>query len=156
MTTVTTQSELDAKIYSICDIMRRSNAASVLQYVPELTWILFLRILDGQEELAATEAQIVGSPFTSSLSYPYRWQDWAAPDGKKRQELQNGMAGDIFDFVSNDLIPYLHELKDQPSATQKQKNISEIMSDVEGTQLDTERNFLDVIDKVDSLVTRPV
>ena len=46
MSTIKTQSELDAKIYGICDIMRRSNAASALQYVPELTWLLFLRIFD--------------------------------------------------------------------------------------------------------------
>ena len=29
--------------------MRRSNCAGALQYVPELTWILFLRILDERE-----------------------------------------------------------------------------------------------------------
>ena len=151
MTTVASQSSLDSKIYSICDIMRRSNAASALQYIPELTWILFLRILDEREQLEATEAQIVGAAFTPSLSYPYRWQDWASPDGKKRQELQNGMAGDVFDFVNEDLIPYLHELKEQPSATSRQKVISEIISGVEQVRIDTERNFLDVIDKVDEI-----
>ena len=128
MTTVASQSSLDSKIYSICDIMRRSNAASALQYIPELTWILFLRILDEREQLEATEAQIVGAAFTPSLSYPYRWQDWASPNGKKRQELQNGMAGDVFNFVNEDLIPYLHELKEQPSATSRQRVISEIIS----------------------------
>ncbi len=30
---------LSAFVKSICDIMRRSNCASALQYVPELTWI---------------------------------------------------------------------------------------------------------------------
>ena len=151
MTTISAQSSLDSRILSICDIMRRSNAASALQYIPELTWLLFLRILDEREELEATEAQIVDSPFTPSLSYPYRWQDWASPTGAMRQELQNGMAGDVFDFVSEDLIPYLHELKDQPAATSRQKVISEIISGVERVRIDTERNFLDVIDKVDEI-----
>ncbi|MCC6195270.1 MAG: hypothetical protein IT518_12440, partial [Burkholderiales bacterium] len=32
---------LSAFVKSICDVMRRSNCASALQYVPELTWILF-------------------------------------------------------------------------------------------------------------------
>jgi hypothetical protein len=40
-----TQQSLNGAIKSICDIMRRSNCAGALQYVPELTWILFLRIL---------------------------------------------------------------------------------------------------------------
>jgi type I restriction enzyme M protein len=30
---------VNAAVKSICDIMRRSNCASALQYVPELTWI---------------------------------------------------------------------------------------------------------------------
>ena len=50
---------LSAFVKSICDIMRRSNCASALQYVPELTWILFLRILDAQEEKAKGEAEAV-------------------------------------------------------------------------------------------------
>ncbi|MEI2707322.1 MAG: type I restriction-modification system subunit M N-terminal domain-containing protein [Ilumatobacteraceae bacterium] len=40
---------LSTFVKGICDIMRRSNCASALQYVPELTWILFLRLLDAQE-----------------------------------------------------------------------------------------------------------
>jgi type I restriction enzyme M protein len=36
--------------------MRRGNCAGALQYVPELTWILFLRILDEQEEREKQEA----------------------------------------------------------------------------------------------------
>ncbi|HSX80156.1 MAG TPA: hypothetical protein VLQ80_16495 [Candidatus Saccharimonadia bacterium] len=31
--------------------MRRGNCAGAMQYVPELTWILFLRILDEKEHL---------------------------------------------------------------------------------------------------------
>ena len=45
-----TQQSVNAAVKSICDIMRRSNCAGALQYVPELTWILFLRILDEQRD----------------------------------------------------------------------------------------------------------
>jgi type I restriction enzyme M protein len=44
-----TPQSVDAVVKSICDIRRRSNCAGALQYVPELTWILFLRILDERE-----------------------------------------------------------------------------------------------------------
>ncbi len=37
--------------------MRRSSCAGALQYVPELTWILFLRILDEREQQEADEAK---------------------------------------------------------------------------------------------------
>ncbi len=50
MATAVSQPAVDSKIYAVCDIMRRSNCASALQYIPELTWLLFLRILDEREE----------------------------------------------------------------------------------------------------------
>ena len=86
--TLMTQQSVNAAVKSICDIMRRSNCASALQYIPELTWILFLRILDEREAQEKEQAEAVGAEFTPSLQSPYRWQDWAAPDGAKRQQLR--------------------------------------------------------------------
>src|ERR1700730_8375932 len=74
---------LSAFVKSICDVMRRSNCASALQYVPELTWILFLRILDAQEARDQEKADAVGVGFSPALRNPYRWQDWAAPYSDK-------------------------------------------------------------------------
>ena len=34
MTTLASQSAVDARIKSVCDILRRSNCASALQYIP--------------------------------------------------------------------------------------------------------------------------
>jgi type I restriction enzyme M protein len=65
-----TQQSLNSYIKSICDIMRRSNCAGALQYVPELTWILFLRILDEREQQEAEEAEAVGEDFQPSLESP--------------------------------------------------------------------------------------
>jgi len=153
----TTQQSVNAAVKGACDIMRRSNCAGALQYVPELTWILFLRILDERETQEAEEAEAVGVEYTPSLVAPYRWQDWAAPDGTKRPELQNGALGAFFDFVNGrvnpdgtryGLLPYLKALKDQPNASPRQKIISEIMAGVERVRIDTERNFLDVLDKI--------
>src|SRR5438034_7306971 len=79
---LTTQQGVDQAIWSICDVMRRGNVASALQYVPELTWILFLRILDETEDREALEAESVAARFTPSLRVPYRWKDWAAPAPK--------------------------------------------------------------------------
>src|SRR5947209_4087923 len=103
---------LSAFVKSICDILRRSNCAGALQYVPELTWILFLRILDEREGREAEESAAVGSTFLPSMASPYRWRDWAAPDGPKRVELQNGAIGGFFSFVNGELLPYLRALKD--------------------------------------------
>ena len=143
-----TQQSVNAAIKAICDIMRRSNCAGALQYVPELTWILFLRILDERESREVEAAEAVGAEYTPSLEAPYRWRDWAAPRGPKRVELQDGTLGAFFGFVNGDLIPHLKGLREKPNATPRQKVISEIFSGVERTRIDTERNLLDVLDKV--------
>lgn len=70
---LTSPQSVNAAVKAICDIMRRSNCAGALQYVPELTWILFLRILDERETREAEEAEAVGADCTPSLEAPYRW-----------------------------------------------------------------------------------
>ena len=148
---LTTPQSLNAYIKSICDIMRRSGRAGALQYVPELTWMLFLRILDEKEQREADQAKALCVSFQPSLDYPYRWQDWASPNGKKRMELQQSTLGAFMSFVNGELIPYLRNLKNKPGATSRQKVISEVFSSTERTYIDTERNLLDILDKVDSL-----
>ena len=151
-----TQQSVDQAVKSICDIMRRGNCAGALQYVPELTWILFLRILDEREEREQHEAEALGVPFTPSLAHPYRWQDWAAPTGAKRKELQEGALGSFFGFVNTELLRYLKGLKNKPDASARQKVISEVMTGVERVRIDTERNFLDVLDKVNEITAETV
>jgi type I restriction enzyme M protein len=147
---------VNAAVKAICDIMRRSNCAGALQYVPELTWLLFLRILDENEAREAESSEAVGAEFTLALEAPYRWRDWAAPEGAKRNELQNGAFGAFFSFVNGDLLPYLRSLREKPNASPQQKVISEILSGVERVRIDTERNFLDVLDKVHEITNAAV
>jgi len=145
---------LSSFVKSICDIMRRSNCASALQYVPELTWILFLRILDAQEQRAREAAEAVGKSFAPALRAPYRWCDWAAPDGATRKALKAGKIGDFFAFINKDLLPYLHSLdvlpdgRPNPSASPKQRVIGRIMTAVERTRVDSESNLRDILDRV--------
>ena len=153
---ITTPQSLNAYVKGICNIMRRSNCAGALQYVPELTWMLFLRILDEKEGREMESARAVGAEFQPSLEYPYRWRDWAAPEGKKRRELQMGTLGGFMSFVDGDLIPTLRGLKERPGATVRQKVISQVFSSVERTKIDTERNLLDILDKVHELKTEQV
>ncbi|WP_409985481.1 N-6 DNA methylase [Ottowia sp.] len=161
---------LSAFVKSICDVMRRSNCASALQYVPELTWILFLRILDAQEARAAEQAEVLGADFSPALRSPWRWQDWAAPwsdkadhpktsDGRaqgwKRQELFAAGDGRLFDFINKELLPHLHALDvdpatrlPNPAASPKQRIIGRIMTAVERVRVDDEANLRDILDRV--------
>ena len=165
---------LSSFVKSICDVMRRSNCASALQYVPELTWILFLRILDAQEARDQEQADAVGARFTPALRAPFRWQDWAAPppkneaakathpltpEGKplgwKRQELFAAGDGKLFEFINKELLPHLHSLDvdpvtgiAMPGATPKQRIIGRTMTAVEKVRVDSEANLRDILDKV--------
>ncbi len=161
---------LSSFVKSICDVMRRSNCASALQYVPELTWILFLRILDAQEAREAEQAEVQGADFSPALRRPYRWQDWAAPwsdkaghpktsDGKvqgwKRQELFAAGDGRLFDFINKALLPHLHALDvdvrsglPNPAASPKQRIMGRIMTAVERVRVDDEANLRDILDRV--------
>ncbi len=147
-----TQQSVNTAIKAICDIMRRSNCAGALQYVPELSWILFLRILDEREAREADEAEAVGQVYAPSVEPPYRWRDWAAPNSDKRFSLQQmGGLDSFMKFVNGEALPYLRGLRDRPDASPRQKVIGEIMASVEKVRIDTERNFCDVLDKVDDI-----
>ena len=157
---------LNQAVWQICDVLRRAGVGSALRYVPELTWILFLRVLDEQEAIERDEAEALGLDYAPSLPMPWRWQDWAAPwsdaadapktpeglpVGWKRRELSEGKRGDYFAFVNYQLLPWLRNLRDLRSATPKQKVISEILSAIERVRIDTESNFGDVLDRVHAL-----
>ncbi|MBI5725230.1 MAG: type I restriction-modification system subunit M N-terminal domain-containing protein [Planctomycetes bacterium] len=114
-----TQQSVDQAVKSICDIMRRGNCAGAMQYVPELTWILFLRILDEREQIEEQEHYATSIPFRPSLEAPYRWRDWAAPpagQANKRAELQDAPQNAFFNFVNMELLPHLKALKTRPDA----------------------------------------
>jgi type I restriction enzyme M protein len=163
---------LSAFVKGVCDVRRRSNCASALQYVPELTWILFLRILDAQETREQAAAEALGRGFTPALRPPYRWQDWAAPygdaedhprtiDGRpqgwKRRELFALGDGHLIGFVNKALLPYLHGLdlaadgRRNPAASRKQRIVGSIMTAVERARVDSETNLAEILDRVHRL-----
>ena len=147
----TTRQALNAIIKSACDILRRSNCAGALQYVPELTWMLFLRILDEREEQEQFESEAVGREFTSSLMTPYRWRDWAAPDSPRRDPSRKTELGDMKNFVNGELLPHLRGLADPkvtPNPTPRQKVIGQVLSGVERVRVDTDNNLMQVLDKI--------
>ena len=150
-----TPQSVDQAVKSVCDIMRRGNCAGAMEYVPELTWLLFLRILDEREQQEADQAAILGAAYRPALAAPYRWRDWGAPpealpagQSNKRLELQAAPPNSLFSFVNGELLPHLKGLRRQRDATPAQKVISEIMTGVERVRIDTERNFQDVLDKI--------
>ncbi len=138
------QPTVNGVVKSLGDLMRSANCSKALQFVPELAWIFFLRFLDEREIREAAEAEAQGVPFSPTLPEPYRWRDWAAPDAP----LRSGKKSKVWKFVHQSLLPALKVLKDQPDATPRQKLVSEIVSSVERSRLDSEPHFVEMLDTV--------
>lgn len=157
----------NAAIKGVCDVMRRSNVVGAVQYVPELTWILFLRILDAQEMQETASDRALGLVDSGqAIPSPYRWRDWGAPysdrsdqeampcgsiTGWKRNELYEGGSGSLLEFVNNDLLPFLREFASRSDATPRQKLIGTIMTSVEKAAVSNEAVFREILDRIDGI-----
>ncbi len=139
-----TQQSLNRVFWSVCDILRRSNCAGVMQYIPELSWLLFLRMLDEQE-----------IDDTETIKSPYRWKDWASPKGSKRIELEQS-SEHLLDFVKNDLFPYFKKVSETKNIPLKFKVVSEVVSRLNTTKIDTEENLTSILDRVDKITTEKI
>ncbi len=87
-------------IKSIQDIMRKdAGVDGDAQRIGQLGWMLFLKILDDQEQ----ELEVTKDNYESPIPERLRWSSWAAdPEGITGESLQ--------DFINNDLFPALKEL----------------------------------------------
>lgn len=163
---INSQGAMDKAVKGICDILRRDKAKGARLYVPEITWMFFLRYLDIIDIKAEAKAIAVKKNYESVLPSPYRWQDWAAPydrnkssneiiknkeQGWKRCELDNKSIGEYLKWVNENLFPFLKGLKEKQGATEKQKIVSEIFITKEKTILTSVNNLQDALDKVHAL-----
>ncbi|QUV83482.1 SAM-dependent DNA methyltransferase [Chloracidobacterium sp. D] len=97
-----TREALANEIWRACDILRRdNNCGGIMEYIEHLSWLLFLRFLDAQEEEWETQAQLAGHPYTRILDGDLRWSEWATKDWP---------ADRLLEFVHGRLIPYLQSL----------------------------------------------
>lgn len=163
---ITSVASMNKAVKGICNILRRDKAKGAKLYVPEITWLFFLRYLDLKDQQAEQRATALGQEYESVLPSPYRWRDWAAPydksktkeesiagrfQGWKRFELDNAGTDTYLKFINDDLFPFLKKLKDNPNASDLQKVISEIFINKEKTVVVSVTNMQDVIDKVQEL-----
>ncbi|WP_373479232.1 type I restriction-modification system subunit M N-terminal domain-containing protein [Geminocystis sp.] len=80
-TSVTTAQKLGSVIKSARDIMRKDKGLSgELDRLPQLTWIMFLKLLDDVEKVREVEAELEEKEYKAPIKLPYRWRDWAGND----------------------------------------------------------------------------
>jgi len=69
--TINSQAAMNKAVKSICDILRRDKAKGARLYVPELTWIFFLRYLDLMESQEEQRTKALAPEAISNLGFKF-------------------------------------------------------------------------------------
>ena len=88
-------------IKSIQDIMRKDDGVDGdAQRLAQLSWLLFLKIFDAQEE----DLEFEQANYRSPIPEQYLWRNWAADN--------QGITGEeLMDFINNQLLPDMKALQ---------------------------------------------
>jgi len=108
--------ELARKIERVCEIMR-ADGLYLLQYIEQLSWLVFLKIFEDLEEEFRLEVEIEGKPYQPIIDPKYSWSNWARKDMR---------AEDLANFIERELLPYFKSLH----GTKEKELISSIFAEV--------------------------
>ena len=125
-----------------------------LDRLPLLTWLMFLKFLDDQEQVREERAKLKRDKSPPTIAEPYRWRDWAAKE--------DGITGDeLKKFIANDEVQLPGDPEKRPgllahlrsfvgSADARQRVIGDVFS---GVQSRMESGYLlrDIINKVSGI-----
>jgi type I restriction enzyme M protein len=103
-------------VKSIQDIMWKDvGVDGDAQRISQLCWMLFLKIIDDQDQ----ELELLKDGYRSPIPAPLQWRAWAADP--------EGITGDaLLDFVNDDLFP---TLKDLAPRTPRARTVREVFED---------------------------
>ena len=122
------------KIWSACDIMRRDKLY-LLQYIEQVSWMLFLKLFEQIENKSRLGAKVFGESYQPVIEDKYQWSAWSELGAKEQLA-----------FVNNELFPYLKNLRGTPL----KGIISALFEDLRNN-MHSEFNFKDVVNLLDSL-----
>jgi type I restriction enzyme M protein len=96
---LTSPQRLSGIIKSCRDLMRKDKGMNGdADRLPMLTWIMFLKFLDDNEQLQEINAQLAREKYKPTIESPYRWKDWA---------MNINLTGDdLLAFVNNDKVTF--------------------------------------------------
>ena len=88
---------LSGIIKSCRQIMRKDKGMNGdADRLPMLTWIMFLKFLDDNEQLQEMNSKLENKKYKPSISEPYRWRDWA--------KNKNLTGDDLLYFIGNEKV----------------------------------------------------
>ena len=139
---------------NIDEILRKDPACTCeLDYIEQLSWLLFLKYLDCLETGQAATAEHENRRFNYTFDAHYRWQSWAAPktaDGKL--DSAKALTGEpLLSFVNQRLLPYLQGFKGRASSRQTLEFKIGGVFEESGNRIqngDTLRALIDLVDQL--------
>jgi type I restriction enzyme M protein len=108
--------DLANKIEHVCEVMRR-DGLTILGYVEQLSWLIFLKVFEDLEENFRLEAEFEGRKYEPIIDPQFSWSAWARKDMR---------AEDLKAFIETQLLPYLRALH----GSRERNLIASIFSDV--------------------------
>lgn len=122
------------KIWSACDIMRRDKLY-LLQYIEQVSWMLFLKLFEQIEKESNIKSQVFGESYQPVIDEKYRWSSWSKFEAKEQ-----------FEFVNNKLLPHLRNLRGTPL----KDIIASLFEDIRN-YMHSPFNFKDVVNLLNEL-----
>lgn len=122
------------KIWSACDIMRRDKLY-LLQYIEQVSWMLFLKLFEQIEKESNIKSQVFGENYQPVIDEKYRWSSWSKFEAKEQ-----------FEFVNNKLLLYLRNLRGTPL----KDIIASLFEDIRN-YMHSPFNFKDVVNLLNEL-----
>jgi len=96
---------LNTQFWKACKILRQDdNTNSLLDYVEQISWLLFLKCFEELEKKQRAEAVFEGREYQPVLADKYQWSVWTDP-------VRRLTGRDLIAFLNDDLFPYLRDLK---------------------------------------------
>jgi len=149
--------DLANKIWRACDIMRRDDGTTgVLEYMEQLSWMIFLKVFEDLEKRFEDEAKFEGRKYEPIIDHKFRWSAWANKSEKELEkyfseeelaELRAGKEHVLIAFINRKLFPYLRSLKGTP----EKERIASIFQEITGNRMKSPYNLKDVISLLDEI-----
>ncbi len=130
---------LVSKLKTIENKLRRdANLSGQIDYNEQISWMLFLKVLDDLESRQEKEALLENQPNEPILEEKYRWSSWV----KKEMTAQ-----ERYDFVKNDLFPYLRNI----DTTLVKKLVAQVFEGIPTKIMQSPYGLAEVLDLIDSI-----
>jgi type I restriction enzyme M protein len=135
------------------DLRAEEGVANELDYVEQISWVLFLKYLHDLETERRDRAELEGKDYAPIIDDDFRWDLWAVPrDENGEIDHKTAMTGDdLIAFVNDELFPYLASFRKSAEGPRTiQYKIGEVFTEIRN-KFRSGYILRDVLERVDSL-----